>query len=66
MCMLKFRILKPYVCFTLEILRSAINEGISVTGGLERKSHSQDCHLLGRQSNSHNQVSPQTGAPGGQ
>lgn len=65
MCIvLIFRILK--LCLTLEILRSATNEGISVPGGLERKGHSQDCHLLGRESNSHDQISPKTGAPSSQ
>ena len=49
--------------FCLEILRSTFNEGISVMGDLERKSHSQDRYQLGRPSNSYNQVSPKLEPP---
>lgn len=50
MYLLIFRILRPYVCSFGDSEKGyGINKGTEVAGGLERKSHSQDCHLLGRQ-----------------
>lgn len=57
MCLLIFRILRLCICsfvqFTLEILRKAVNEGISVIGCLERKSHSWDRHHMEKQDRMH-------------
>lgn len=50
MYLLIFRILRPCVCSFGDSQKGyGINKGISVAGCLERKSHSQDCHMMGRQ-----------------